>query len=509
MPNLPDHVLVSAGGAFTQDTTSQPADVERILKLAADASPRSGLVVHFHGGLVDEKAGLKVAESLAPQYLDADAYPLFLVWQSGLLESLINNKQDLLRDPAFRELVKKVSEWVLKRIGGVVTLKGSGGAPVNVKRLRSEYDAWFDQQRGAPPVADDEVNGKMVTTKGAQNESEDALAAAIAAGLDQDPAFKRAVKEAFNAQLPLDAVTTKSAGSGKKADVLLLSKAARAELFTTQAAGTTKGGVLVWLNVARFVAKVVLAVLRRYSKGRDHGFYCTVVEEVLRAAYGNLIGSAIWNQMKKDTADSFQCGAQYCGHSVVQQLKALEDAGRRFNRLTLVGHSTGAIYICNFLDAMAAAGLNAKARVVFLAPAVTHRRFETALKVHAPRIEAFRMFAMRDNLECNDVMVPVLYTRSLLYFVSGLTEGDVVNGRWQGAFDQTLVGLERYLKGEVYGGEDFGDVAAVKEYLGSGQYRTVWSPAEDGEGRSSKAAKHGDFDNDEATMHSVQAFLRQ
>lgn len=509
MPNLPDHVLVSAGGMFTADTTSKRGDVARILELAHAANPANGLVIHFHGGLVPETAGLKVAENLTPQYLEAGTYPLFFVWQSGLFESLLNNKEDLLRDPAFRELVKKVSEWVLKRIGGSVTFKGAGASSVNVKRLRSEYDAWFDKQRPAPPVPEGEVTAKNVTSKGAQNESEDALAKAIAAGLDQDPDFRRAMEEAFNAQLPPKAVATKSAGSGKKADVLLLSEEARAKMFSTKAAGTTKGGVLFWIQVARFVAKVVLAVLRRYSTKRDHGFYCTVIEEVLRSAYGNLIGGAVWNQMKKDTGDSFQAGVDYCGHAVVQQLKAMEGAGGGFSKLTLVGHSTGAIYICNFLDAMAQAGLQAKVRVVFLAPALTHRRFETALKAHEARIDAFRMFAMRDSLEREDTMVPIVYTSSLLYFVSGLLEGEVVDGNWRGAFDQTLVGLERYLQGEVYLGDEFFDVAAVKQYLDGGTFRTVWSPAEDGEGRSSKAAKHGDFDNDVDTVHSVQAFLRQ
>lgn len=510
MSALMDHVLVSAGGKFGESTESKVADVARLLDLAVEARKPKGLLLHFHGGLVKKADGLGVASRLTSVYTSAGTYPIFFVWESGFAEALLNNKEDLARDPAFRELVKKVSEWVLKRIGGSITFKGTGNAPVDVARLRSEYDKWFQQVRPSPPVPDSELSGSTVITKGADNQSVDDLATDIEDGLDEDPDFRRAIEQAYNAQLPADTLASKGAGTKERATVLLLSDDAQAEMFSKDQGVATKGGILAWFVVAKFVAKIVITVLTRYRKGRDHGVYCTIVEEVLRSAYGGLVGSAVWNQMKKDTADSFLADPQCCGTGVVDYLKSLEGpGGTAFPQITLVGHSTGAIYICNFLDAAAAADIKTPIKVAWLAPAVRHDRFAAAIKLHAgsSRIADFRMFAMDDASECDDKMLGVIYTRSLLYFVSGLTEGSEVQGEWRGDFDMPLVGLQRYLESASYGGDEFGAVSTVKAFLNAAAHRTVWSPADGGPGLSSNARRHGDFDNDEATLASVTKFV--
>jgi Papain family cysteine protease len=46
------------------------------------------LVIYAHGGLNDEKEGLQRARSMARPFLDNGCYPLFVVWKTGLLESL-------------------------------------------------------------------------------------------------------------------------------------------------------------------------------------------------------------------------------------------------------------------------------------------------------------------------------------------------------------------------------------------------------------------------------------
>ena len=101
-------------GRFGPQTLSQAGDVPRILECAFPA--KNGLVIHFHGGLVPRESGLGIAAQLRGVYEEAQPYPVFLVWESGLVEALRNDKEALLRDPAFREWVKKVSEWVLKRL---------------------------------------------------------------------------------------------------------------------------------------------------------------------------------------------------------------------------------------------------------------------------------------------------------------------------------------------------------------------------------------------------------
>lgn len=523
----PDHYLISANGKLGNSPLSAVTEVERILNLAVARDPTNGLVIHFHGGLVSKNYALpNIAAPLTEVYQTAGAYPLFFIWESGFGEAIWNNKGDIINDPAFRELVKKVSEWALKKISitGAFGFKGAGGQQIeDIDAFRKEFDSWFDQSSAAAPTAPPtettgiNVSPGSATKVRASVPTKDELAQQINAGLDDDKSFKRALSEAFNAAMPAEKVATRGVGAGSsRSKKLLLSNDALDEMFPPEADaqaadGKVKSrGVFSWINVARFVAKIVIAVIKRFKNDRDHGLYCTVVEEVLRAAYGDLIGAAIWNQMKKDTVDSFADGPDTCGLAVVKRLKALENEGKAFKKLTLVGHSTGAIYICNFLDMAKKADLTTPIQVIYLAPAVTCERFAQTIDEHSKdRLKSFRMFAMKDERETEDEMLKPLYTRSLLYFVSGLLEGEAVEGGWNPILDMPLVGMGRYYDLSNVFGEDQA-VAKVKAFLRNGSNRMVWSQTINaGDGLNSDAAHHGDFDNDEATLKSMVDIIKK
>jgi hypothetical protein len=369
-----------------------------------------------------------------------------------------------------------------------------------------------------PPteVTDVDVAPGAATKSRAATPDEQELAQQINAGLDNDKDFKKALGEAFNASVPPEQIATKGVGTGTgRSGNLLLSPDALDEMFPPDDGAAVDGrkvksrGVFSWIKVAKFVAKIVIAVIKRFKADRDHGLYCTVVEEVLRAAYGNLIGATIWNQMKKDTLDSFADGADTCGLAVVKKLKALEEAGKGFKKLTLVGHSTGAIYICNFLDMAKKVGLNTPVQTIFLAPAVTCWRFAQAIDAHgSDLLKDFRMFAMKDERETEDEMLKPLYTRSLLYFVSGLLEGEAVNNGWESILDMPLVGMARYYNMPAVFGDDEA-VTKVQQFLQDGRNRVVWSQSLGaGDGLNSDAGRHGDFDNDEETRKSMFAIIK-
>ncbi len=497
-----DHVLHSESGKFG-DNTSKPADVVRILDQAVAENHTNGLLIHFHGGLVSEKTGREIADRLVPMYASADTYPLFFVWESGLVESIQNNLGDILEDKAFQELTKKVSEWVLKKIGGQIGggFKGGPGQAIDELALRREYDAWFAGQRPSPPVPEKDAGVASPAVKGAADLDEDRLAEDIEAELDNDPDFQDALGRLHSASFAAKAAT-RGGGIAPPAERVMVDERALREMFPDQTAATK--GVLVWFTVAKFVAKVVLAVIRRYAGNRAHGMYCTVVEEVLRAAYFSTAGTVIWNQMKSDTAESFRDDPACCGTAVVKALARLDAAGKRFPRITLVGHSTGAIYICHFLDAAAKHVPNAQFDVIYLAPAVTYDVFAGALARHASRIRDFRMFAMSDDLESNDALVPIIYTRSLLYFVSGVLEGEARGDGWVEQIDAPLVGMRRYLDdATVFNADDFPAVETGRRFLAGAAHRAVWSESLEGDGLKSNARKHGDFDNNESTVASV------
>ena len=520
-PNM-DNYLVSANGRLGNPPQSAVGEVARILTLAAQKAPENGLVLHFHGGLVDREYALNnIAAPLTAVYGSANAYPLFFIWESGFKEAIWNNKGDLVKDPAFRELVKKVSEWVLKKVSvtGAFGFKGANGQQLSdTDKFREEFDRWFANQRSEPPSETTDVVVTPATATKAKSRVDDLdeLAGQIKDGFDDDKGFTDAMAQAYNASIPADQVATKGAGAGKKrADVLMLSSDALDEMFPPQPGTDVSGGqvktrgLFNWMGVAKFVAKIVLAVVKRFMANRDHGVYPTVVEEVLRAAYGDLFGAAIWNQMKKDTLDSFADDPSTCGLAVVKGLKALETESKDFKKLTLVGHSTGAIYICNFLDMAKKVGLTTPIQVVFLAPALTCERFAQAIDAHGEGgLQNFRMFAMKDEREIEDEMLKPLYTRSLLYFVSGLLEGEAVDGGWKAVLDMPLVGMQRFHEhAPVFGNDP--SVKKVLDFLNDKPRRKVWSQTLDGgPGMNSDAAHHGDFDNDNPTLDSVVDIIK-
>lgn len=494
MNAIRDHVLHSRAGRLGADGVSTREDVKRILGVAANSS-EPGLVLHFHGGLVNAAGGKEIATRLAPIYLDAGTYPVFFVWESGLIETLKNNLSDIKNDSVFRELVKKAAEWALKQLGSGAVTRSAGGVTVNKDQLRREFDKWFDGGSTEPPVSDDPGAGAPTQATRAVVPDEDDLAGNIEAELDNDERFQEVMAGLYVASKRGTQAATRG-GSPPAADVkVLVSDEALKELFPGTRANSTRG-FLNWFKIAKFVAKVVIAVVKRHLKNRDHGTYTTIVEEVLRAAYLDKVGEVVWRSMKKDTSDAFGDDPQSVGAAVVAELAALATAGKPFKRIVLVGHSTGAIYINHWIEHAAKTLPGTEFDIVLLAPANRFEGFEKVLVDHAASVRNFRMFAMTDENESNDELVPIIYPRSLLYFVSGVLEGEA---------DVPIMGMQRFYS---FDGNDFPSVGRVRAWLEESAGRHIWSIDETANGLGSKSLKHGDFDNDEVTVASIGFILK-
>lgn len=493
-----DHIVHSRKGKLGAEGISSVGDIKRILAQASNSSPASGLVIHFHGGLVKAAAANEIANRLAPIYQAAGAYPIFFIWESGLIETLKNNLEDIKDDAVFRELVKKAAEWAVKQIGGQVVVKSAAGAAVNKEQLRGDFDDWFDGRTSEPPVPTSSPRDPGYKTR-AVVPDEDDLAENINAELDNDERFQEVMAGLYVASKRGDQAKTKG-GMPPAADVqVLVDDKALKELFPGKASDSTKG-VLTWIRVAKFVAKIVVAVVKRHMQDRDHGTYTTIVEEVLRAAYLDKVGEVVWRSMKKDTADAFGEEASCVGTAVLAGLAALEAEGKNFARITLVGHSTGAIYINHWIERAAKVLPGTAFDIVLLAPANRFDDFARVLADRSASVRNIRMFAMTDENESNDRLVPIIYPRSLLYFVSGVLEGEP---------DVPIMGMQRYFAlNDQFSAEKFPDVANVRKWFGEADDRSVWSANETKSGFNSKSLKHGDFDNDPLTVASVGWILQ-
>lgn len=499
------HVIHSANGLLADPDSSvgtRPKDVTDIVA-AALAADKPELVIHFHGGLVNSDAGYGIAKRLWPTYASPTRYGLFFVWEAGLVESISNNLDDILKDKLFRQLVKKATRWVIRELPPGVGIKGAGG-PVDEAKLEDEFDDYFDGKRADPPDALTAPTSDLPKVKSAfKIEDESELALKIQLELEADQEFADELRRIDEDITPESVGEPRRKLSGVGAIVTTRSEISPEKVPEIFNVDRSSKGVLTLLKSSLLIAKIVLAVVRRFRDGHAHGMYTTIVEEVLAAAYVDKIGGVVWGQMKKDTADAFGSSPRCAGTAVLRAISAIQSArGKKFERIILIGHSTGAIYIANWLEASATILPDAKYDVLLLAPAVTYDHLADALEKYGKSVENIRRFAMRDEIESRDVLVPIIYRRSLLYFVSGLLEFSKTDPI-QRVPDTPLVGMERYgLNASSY--KNRKSIELVEDRLRASK-GSIWSRTESdaADGERCEAIKHGDFDNEAKTVASL------
>lgn len=486
---------------------------ELVAQLAA--GPRA--VVHFHGGLVPRQAGTDGANRLDPWYrAAAGAVPAFFVWESGLLETVTHNVSAIAREAIFQILRDRLLKHVVGKLSATAGQKAVGqlAYPKDIE-LRTEVKK---------VESDDEPYGALVPAAGL-DETTAAERLRFEKELEQDAEFQAEATAIARAALP--AVAAELDGSKgvlavqRKSTLSLLSPEVVQDLEVETENG--KKGVLSTASLILRAGKILVRVVRRLREGRAHGVYPTAVEEILRELYVANVGAAIWHEMKKETADSFvDDGTPKAGRLFVEELRKQVVAGKR-PVITLVGHSTGAVYILNLLRYVAAQRAAAPGdwpadfafeNVVFLAPACDFGMLREAIEMHRNLFRHFRLFGMRDPVESKDALVPGVYTRSLLYFVSGVVERESDGkGGFTGAYDLPIVGMERYYRDDkVYGQPE---IAVARAFLAETAGRAVWSVTDHGaDGLLANAMSHGGFDDTDAvapakdlTMLSVQYLI--
>lgn len=142
---------LTAGGLAS--TTAE--DVDRIFEvhlprfIAEHPGSPVPLMFWAHGGLVPERTGLAAAAHHVPWWLANGVYPVYFVWETGLLEALgtrIRNGIDRLRPAVpFEEAADKFVEWIARHAGGQAVW-----ADLKASAARS-----VDPADGPSPIADD------------------------------------------------------------------------------------------------------------------------------------------------------------------------------------------------------------------------------------------------------------------------------------------------------------------------------------------------------------------
>lgn len=101
--NMSNNGQLSNSGSFR----TMPDDVRAIVdvqlplarqKFGLAADEPIDVCVYAHGGLVGEKAAAQIAARWIPQMYDAKIFPIFLMWETGALDTIMNRLSDAVRD---------------------------------------------------------------------------------------------------------------------------------------------------------------------------------------------------------------------------------------------------------------------------------------------------------------------------------------------------------------------------------------------------------------------------
>ena len=478
-----DHYIDLVDGRFNKTT---PAQLDHLFEALAKSPTPDHLVIHFHGGLVSRKAAESTATTdLYPCYTAGAAYPVFFFWHSDLWTTITRNLDEIAREDLFKALVRRLLRLAGSALASSAGTRASGVVPLkSLNEIPADAEGMALYAKGIEPLV-----GESIIVG-------DLFFQQASAELQRDPVLAAETAAIAVTTLPQEViVTARAAGVVPAPKPTKLSPRLLAQITQEQSAMVSTRSLTALLAVARAAVVVLKNVMKRYASGRGHGLYTTIVEEVLREIYIDDAAAIVWKMMKNDTRDAFgDDPLVHGGTAFVAGLKAWWKPGRR---ITLVGHSTGAIYIGHFLKALdASLPVDARVRVALLAPACTFSFFSEHRAFLKARVEQIRMFAMTDALERGYWEVPGVYPASLLYLVSGLCEPDEV--------DMPLVGMQRYHSASgPYARPEIQQVAA--DLTG----HIVWSTTIGAPGGlNSTAKKHGDFDNDGPTLSSLTEFLK-
>lgn len=470
-----NYVNVGPHGTFrpSGQLKTTPGDIDAIFAHFATTNA-TRISIHFHGGLVSESRGLGIAKSMEPVYTSAGAHALSFIWETGLVETLTRNLTDINETKLFQKLLRYAIRELTKRLGADLTGRGEG-EPMSMAEIEAELDKLekFDSfdataRGGAARLNEEELEFIR-----------DEMELDLLLEIEQDDEFGALADDLF-------------------AEDPHLSGSAVKDLQSADGRGPTL------FQIAKLLASVVFRVLRRYVRGRDHGLYPTVIEELLREFYLDDFGGWVWGNMKDVSRQMFLPNEgpitedSHPGTYFLEKLAAHQATHPGFI-VDLIGHSAGSIAICNLFRAAENSSIALSVRnVLFLAPACTARQMHDEIVSRPDRYETFRMFTMGDAFEKKDQLVKGIYTRSLLYLISGVLESDA---------DTPIAGMERFWTGSAPFGAPF-LVANTQWLKEAGKARTVMSVTSgNGAGLNSTSEKHGDFDNDIPTRTSLSEII--
>ena len=421
--------------------------------------------------------------------MQANAHPIFFIWESDIQSVIENNLHEINKERIFKRLLIQLTKFtvgkLLDREGGKdtgqLTLPNDNEVAIKINSIRNDPTA-------EEPYTEIEAQPNLQPLN--QNELD-----FFETQLKTDPSIQNALNDLVSHDVSTTTLMSKDIVQQLEQEAM--SDGSRNIIFNA-----------FFINKLR---KILTQIIERFIKKRDHGVYTTVIEEILRELYVDRVGEFVWSTIKKETVDIFE-GVNKGGTAFLGVLSSLLTSGQQ-PEVTLIGHSAGAVFICNLLkefqkqqassDPSSLQNFKFK-NVLFLAPACDFEIFNDVLTNCLNTFENFRMFTMNDALEGKDAIVPGIYTKSLLYFISGMLEKDTNNPN-KSAYDHPIMGMERYYTNTNTYTETA--VNNVRNYILNTPNHVVWSISNLGAGLSTASVSHGGFAEERETLASIQQII--
>lgn len=472
-------VNVGPGATFTGsgNYNTSPQDIDDLFEKFKEKQVRK-IALFFHGGLVGEQDGLAGAREISPAYMAAGAAPVCFVWETSVMEVISGKLYTISKTKLYKKILRNLLKSVSKRLSSdQITGRNYTGQGFSNEEIEEELSKPYPfNGYGDIPVHE---GGRSANNLPGNSTLESQLRIEFTAAIASDYQFQQAISSTTVSTV--DPLTNEVAGRGFL----------DSDFFITH------------------LVRIAIRVIDRYLEKRDHDFYPTVVEEILREFYIAEIGAGIWKLMKDKAEDMWKSNEgrsgddQFVGRYFLERL-ALYVKENQGTTVDLVGHSAGSIAICHLLRYTQELENVFKYRnIIFLAPACRADLFKKEIVDHQERFGKIRIFTMNDATECEDVMLEYVYTHSLLYLISGVLEdrGD--------SYDAYILGLERHIAFNAP--YDVDDLEAVNKYLYMQDLQRVSfskTIADTAEGMQTHAVKHGGFALEEKTLASIQYILR-
>lgn len=476
--------------------------------------PDAKLMLFLHGGLVDETAGRDAALRLSGAGDDSwklgpEWIQLYVVWRTGAFETLRTNWTDLVRDDRLYQVVlSKLVAFVARKLGIPVpggTRSASEHFALSETEIQRRLLGLGSDAERRDPFAEVDVHLKPEAPEGTRAfvtsaQTDGALAFEFEGELASSPDFQKAVADidhVANEGLPGRGPLAVGDAARGRAMLDALSSEVRSEIgpVDTLAARSARGPVSVGMFLIKHAGVIAYRCFKRFRSKRDHGFQATIVEELCRELYGDLVGARVWGMMVQDAADHFT--GDGFGGALLDLLSRVPQPAH----FAVTGHSAGSIWASRMLLDMARRGLDRKLKLFLLAPAVRASLFAEAIDAAGDRIQNCRMFTMTDALERKDAVLGhdkgYIYPSSLLYLVSGLFEEQ----KAEPYADAPLVGMRRFAGASWLDADEATAEAKIGQFFSLSHNGIVLSP----DPGVCEADCHGCFDNEPMTLKSVAA----